>query len=256
MSTKKIYSAIAICIATVQLNAQDFKQTFDEGGDLKLYISRSKDATSQNKLFSLVTLDNLKAEVIDKKLRFTRNASSSDNAGSWVIGGTSSPFSPAPVVAEVSMEFEIKDNTTANQSMFLAIGTNIGDPPLPSANQNTHSSFAIKSTHIPGKFIVNNGTVVQAFKGKAAGPYSGKVVLKWIINNSGSEHTYAGPDGAQAVIANDCWNLYIDDKLVQENQSAITPGIENLTAVKFAFKNNEKGTITVDMDNISIKKLK
>lgn len=254
---KKVYFTFFVATIYANLFAQNFNQNFADGGVYADYVSTASNATENNKFAGITAIT--AASITNNKLRFER-ANSVTLLSSWTIGSTTSPFSPTPTVAKVSMEYTISNNQTfANQRQYLAIGEAFSINQSPPVNGNIHSSLSIRTTANAGEFYVNNGSVDSQAKGSEVGPYSGTVVFTWVINNLGAPYTYTAPNGSSAEVANDTWDLYIGNTLILDDQEAIN-GSKNMNAVKYAFGNtnagsNVSGKITVDMDDISVNTL-
>lgn len=218
---------------------QLLQQNFTSSTTLSTYINAT---TPNNGQFTQITsTTGSSVSATGNRLNFTRSSGGSSNFVRSV------GFSPSPQAIMIKFDVQVSGNSAASASQgVLYIGTTTGtsgfanDNTAPS-NANHHSRFGIGWTTTDGQWNVRRLTGTAA----SGNNYTGVQTVLWVVNNSGNELSYRGPDGTQQTIGNDKNDLWVGNTLEFDEIDAQTASITAIDKLKF-ISSGQNGTISID----------
>ena len=214
--------------ASTQVKAQLFSQNFDKTDKLSKYVSGKPDAGQ----FNIADAADPATIAIEKgKLKLVRTGP----------GGRPFIVRTTPLGSKtefVQFSFKLQAKASGDAMAYLAIGDGFNDQAVPDDAQKTAVRLIFKLQ--ADGFVIRN-TQQQT---DGTGKHTGEQQLTWVINRSGKEQKYTAPDGSQATIANQKWDLWVNNK--QEFKDAqFTNTAQPLANFKFSFLSS-LGEITLD----------
>ena len=150
------------------------------------------------------------------------------NSAYWSICRSSKLADTAPTALKISMKIWF-NNTNAGSNypgVQFAVGNGFVDGTLTAAPQTSskvHSGFCITDESTPKFAQYNNGSS-KIYNTAIA--ESSWLTITWIINNTGNNLTYTGPDASSNSVDNDKFDLWLGTTKIVVAQSATTGTID------------------------------
>jgi hypothetical protein len=230
-----IITGIFVAIPASQASVL-FSQDFETSGQVSDYVSNNPTSGQWNAITS--SGSGVSFEISAGKLRFTRETA---NTGSF---SRITDFEPEPLALIYRFDLTVSGNSAAQTTAATwQVGSGFGTGNTLEANAKVHSRFGLNFGPEPGAFSVRD---IGA--GSDSVLFSGTQQITWIINNSGADLDYLGPDDSLATVGDDKWDLWIGSALALDERSATASDMP-LLDLKFIFN---RGTGAVEMDNFRI----
>ncbi|MFD0835642.1 T9SS type A sorting domain-containing protein [Mariniflexile aquimaris] len=239
---------LVFCIGFANtLNAQIFTQDFSASTNVSSYVS----ATPDSGQFNGISPDgaNLITTINNGALRFNRTGTAS------IYAYRNFTFSTNPTFVQFKMDFEASGNTAGTQSPIFSVFIGNGFSSASSGTTSAYASrFGILVQSTPGNFKI--GTVDNIGGAPQSAEFTGKQTITYVVNNSGSDQTYTGPDASIEAVANgkmDVWvgtTRGINDFSLKNTASPTA----DITGFKIQ-ATSASGTGVYDFDNIEMRDL-
>jgi hypothetical protein len=252
VATLTILFSIFITNTSAQLFEQDFTGALTtgnlDGGSTVSNSSVTSDPIyvndpASNSQFTFLSTNNAAASIKlsgDGVLRLERGGSGTV----YIVRNTN--FVGPPTSAIVSFDFNAETTSgTSGGAIEFMLGQNFANSNNNPAGTDKHSVFFVNTknpTGTPGTWGV---TPVSA---SSVSAYTTTETITWVVNNSGSELAYTGPDASANTVANDSYDLWVGNTLIYDDQAANAADAElNNFEIRSAGGN---GIYTID--NLSI----
>lgn len=229
------------------VNSQIFTQDFSSSNVVADYVSGTLNSGQFNDISA--SSSNVAVSINNGALRFNRTSTAP------MYAYRNFNFTTNPKFVQLKFDFELSNyqQGTQNPSIAVFIGSNFSS-----------ASFGSSSTYASRIGIVgNNGTnefKVSTVDNIGGAPstnnFSGKQTITFVVNNSGSDQTYIGPDGSAEAVASgkmDVWvgnSKGIDDFSLKNTASPTA----DITGFKFQ-ATSASGLGLFDFDNIEMRDL-
>jgi hypothetical protein len=227
-----IIAAIPTAKASIVLS-----QNFSASDEVAHYVNATNPGSGQ---WNAITTSGsgVTVGISTGQLQFTRDAA---NTGSF---SRTTDFEPEPLGLMYRFTLDVQGNSAAQTTAAVwQVGSGFGTGNSLEANARVHSRFGLNFGSEPGSFSVRDigGSIDSAL-------FAGPQQVTWVLNNSGGQLEYLGPDNSASTVAKDSWDLWIGEALVFDERSATTPDMP-LHDLKFIFN---RGTGAIQMDNFRI----
>ncbi len=252
---KKILPIILLTIG-INSSAQTvvFEQDFQASGSTNYYINANSPTLGQFNGFNNSLVSNGQVapiiSVVGNRLNFDKTNS---QAVPSVYITRSTDFSVVPLVLKLEFDVEVTNITSGSNLAFkFEVGQNFpytyNTTPT---STNIHSSIGLRLTTTAG--VNDNEFFIRRITGGAnsTNSYAGVRRLTWVINNSGSDYSYTGPDGQPRLVTNDKHDMWVGSELVFGNSdcAAASPALRN---IRITFSS---GNANVAIDNMKFTSL-
>lgn len=149
----------------------------------------------------------------------------------------SSSFSVNPTSLLMRFDFEVLANGSSNSSSYkVIVGDNVSNGNSTPTSYHTIFNIGINSSNTLGWRINNAGAFV-----------TGSHTILFAVNNSGGSLTYQGPDGTCETIADDRYDIWIDNtKTIDDAVSTNTGGTQGLSKLAIISSSGPASTCTID----------
>ena len=150
------------------------------------------------------------------------------NSAYWSICRSSKLADTAPTALKISMKIWF-NNTNAGSNypgVQFAVGNGFVDGTLtadPQTSSKVHSGFCITDESTPKFAQYNNGSS-KIYNTAIA--ESSWLTITWVINNTGNNLTYTGPDASSNSVDNDKFDLWLGTTKIVVAQSATTGTVD------------------------------
>lgn len=136
------------------------------------------------------------------------------------------------------------------------IGEGLNTNPEDLSGNKFHSSFYLDFKPTANQYMITDGNVISLVPGSsnnfASFIMTGANRITWVINNSGAVLSYRAPDGSNATVGNDQYDLWVGNVSVADDVDANYP-TKKLEDFKFSCWDSPTGnTVQLDHDNILI----
>jgi hypothetical protein len=197
---KWLLSILTLLFASASMNAQLFKQDFENSTTVSDYVSVVPGIGEFNGLTTGQT--GLTTTISNGALQFERT----DVATMYAYRNFN--FNENPTLVQFKFDFELSNFQSGTQNPIFSIF--IGNS-FSNASFGTNSSYASRFGIVGG-----NGanefrlTTVDNIGGApSSGSFAGKQTITFIVNNSGSNQTYTAPNGTEASLSNGKMDLWV-----------------------------------------------
>jgi hypothetical protein len=229
-----LITAASLCAGLLNSAADViFSQDFSAGPPISQYVG----SPPNDHQFDTINWSGGTGGIVNNALQFTHNGTSS----SWFARTT--PFSPTPSAVIYSFDLSVSDNIQAQPTTAVwQVGSGFHTSSGAEQTSLVHSRIGIGFNASAGSYnlLDMNGNSVSE---------SGNKAITWVINNSGVDLTYLGPDNKSYTLADDSYDLWADNSEVFHNVHSSAP-TRPLSNIKFTF---DGGYGTIRMDNINVR---
>ncbi|REJ80024.1 MAG: hypothetical protein DWQ33_13820, partial [Bacteroidetes bacterium] len=213
-----------------------FNQNFDTSSTVSYYVHATNPSTAQFNAISTST--GTTVSINNGTLQFART-------GGAGIAVRSTNFTGSPTALIVTYNLTVTGNNSANLPVCsrLAIGSGFTSALTNEANASTFSyidieprsgtNFRIKSASGSNSSNFSSGTTVA---------------VTWVLNRSGSQITYTGPNGSASTLNNNLNDVWLGTTRFSSGTAVTTSGV-NLNNIKFSFTSEN---LTIQIDNLKI----
>lgn len=168
------------------------------------------------------------------------------------VGMSATP--PGAVMVQMRVKIDVT-STNTSPKFFLAVGSGMLNDPstaaaLKPASATVHSGVGIRYASISaGSRVWDYGAGAALSTSDIAD--NTYVLLTFVANNSGAAVSYSPPGGGTESLANDTWDLWVDNTKFCNDQAATTPGLGSINQFKFGdFNGNGRASWNIDYVNV------
>ena len=227
----------------ISMNAQLFTQNFSSSTTVADYASATPGAGQFDAIIpetanaSTITIEN-------GALRFTRTA----NASFYAYRNFN--FSTNPNFVQLKLDFEGSGNVVGTQTPVFSIYIGSGfSSASTSTSSNYASRFGILAQTTAGEFKI--GTVDNIGGAPQSSVFTGKQTFTFVVNNSGSDQTYTGPDANTESVATGKMDVWVGTtKSIDDFSLKNSDAVKGLISSFKIQATSQSGTGVYDFDNI------
>jgi hypothetical protein len=219
---------------------QIFTQNFSGTSVVADYVNATGET---NKFTAIGSGTNNIASITNGALTFTKTGSGTAHFS------RNASFPGPPTALKISFTLNVSNIAVTNTTQAqLYVGTGFANTSAaPTLSSTTHSRLVIGFDATQGYNISgpNAPTGTTPY-------YNTPKVITWVINNTGSTLNYSAPNGDAKTLANDTWDLYVDDIGTPSGTAVLAArGAQsaNLATEQFFFRydtGSENATISFD----------
>jgi len=240
MNQKPWLVAILAFAGTVNGNATVvFSEDFSSSSTLNDYVNASNPNSGQWNDISTGG-SGATVNIVNNALQYGRTGNNSASFTRTTL------FSPAPTALIYTLNLTASPTAPATTAAtwYVGSGFSFGNT-APTVSTSVNSRFSVEFNS-DGTYCLR----VSGSGGATSSPFSSgtSLALTWVINDSGGDLSYHGPDGSTDAVGNGAWDLWAGNTLIFNDIAADNPSLR-LTQLKFFFGAGD-GTIT--MDNLQI----
>lgn len=170
----------------------------------------------------------------------------------WALTRSVDMEAASPGAVKITMRVKIDITSTgSNPKFFMAVGSGMLDDPntaaaIKPANATVHSGFGIRyASSSAGGLLWDYGSTAQA--SATSLPEATYMTITFVANNSGASINYTAPDASTEALADDTWEVWIDNTRYVNDQPATTPGLTSINQFKFGdFNTNGRADWNID----------
>ena len=244
---RSLLLVLLIMSSAYTLNAQIFTQDFSSSNVVADYVSGTPDSGQFNDISA--SSSHVAVWINNGALRFNRTGTAT------MYAYRNFNFTSNPKFVQLKFDFELSNyqQGTQNPSIAVFIGSHFSSASFGSSSTYT-SRIGIVGNNGTNEFKVS--TVDNMGGALSTNNFSGKQTITFVVNNSGSDQTYTGPDGSIEAVASckmDVWvgnSKGINDFSLKNTASPTA----DITGFKFQAA-PASGLGLFDFDNIEMRDL-
>lgn len=181
----KFYFSILFLSFSFVLNAQFFKQDFQDSSKIEDYYNTSPQFGQFNDITS--TSNSVVTSISNGALRFNRNAAGTMYAYS------NTAFVTKPKFVQLKFDFEASNHELNKKNVFsIIIGSSFSNASI-GTTSNFTSRLGISTEGVESDFKL--ATIDNIGGAPSTRTYSGKQTITFVVNNKNTNQTYTAPNG-------------------------------------------------------------
>lgn len=182
-------------------HGQIFSQTFNDFPNISDYVNATGE-TNKFTALSTTSSSNLSVSIEGGALKFAKIS----NGGTGYFSRNVN-FPGPPSVLKISFKISVTDIAGAGTTQAqLYVGDSFANTSGAPGLSDVHSRLVFNFHATEGFYISGPNSPTGSTPN-----YNTTKIVTWVINNSGNNIEYLAPNGSAKTLANDAWDLYVDE---------------------------------------------